>query len=520
MAYAGQVYRIGCDKGGLSHSQNIDLIGPDQMVAPSKNINLHEGGRGKRGGTAHVYAAAISGTPRVMGIYDFMLESGTQYIISYTNDGKIYKDDTNTISTGLTAGAFPSFESAEDTLFMANGVDVPKTWVGGAPAGFVDMSLIPSSWTGTTYPKQFIKHGFANSEMMWALGFKDGSCYCSLEGDFDDFSDANVTQFVVTVGDGFGIVGGFEYGDRLFLVSRNQTYIVDDTDVDKTKWGYQVAQWRGGAAHHRLIVNTPNDVVLMDESGEIFSVVAATNYGDYEQASIARPAKIDNWIRSNIDLAYINDFHACYDPNLRAIKFFMVRKGETEVDMALVYFIDRGPEQGWIIHDNQMNPSGYTASCSALVRKSTGIFKVYTGDYAGNLWELETDTRSDNALAFYGGFKTPNLVFDNARVAKLYDHLRVILFSSTGSDISMRWWVDGTNRGSGIISTSLAFTQAKWGTAVFGTDLWAGTQLTDAGIPLGYIGKRIQVELYNETAANDFLISQVMIDFKALGPQE
>jgi hypothetical protein len=64
-----------------------------------RNCNIHELGVGKRGGTSIINN--ISGNPRITGLHDFRLKTGERWIIRSTEDGKIYKDNSNTIKTGL-----------------------------------------------------------------------------------------------------------------------------------------------------------------------------------------------------------------------------------------------------------------------------------------------------------------------------------------------------------------------------------------------------------------------------------
>jgi hypothetical protein len=514
--YTGQSFLINCGQGGLDANYNIDAIQPFSFVHPSRNIILNEGGRRKRGGTDHVNSSAVSGTPQITGIFDFTQESGTQHVVFGTDGGKVYQDATTTIVTGGTASKYYNFEYGDDMLFICNGADIPLTW-NGAAATASNMADIPSSWTGSNYPKQFIMHGFGASQCMWALGFVDGNVYASKDGDLDDFKDASVLAIQVYTGDGYGIVGGVEYGDRLIVFGKKQAYIIDDTDADRAKWGYQATQWSGGAAHHRVIVKTPNDVVAMADDGTIYSVVAAENYGDYKAASLTRPAHIDTWIKENVSLAYIDKFHSCYDPVLRCIYFFVVRSGKTTVDTALVYFVDRDPAEAWTIHDNQSYDSGFSAVSSALIQVSTGTYKVYTGDYSGFKWKLNATDRSDEASGYYAGFKTPQLAFENPRTTKLFHQGRVIFLPKGSYNLAVRIWVDGVPQTGTTVS--LAGLGSVLGSFLLGTDTLGGTELLDTPFNLGVIGKRIQFEFYNSTADQDFFISQVVIDFKSMGPK-
>jgi len=514
MAYKGTIYAINCASGGLDHSYNIDAIPPTNFVVPSRNINLHEGGRRKRGGTDKVNGSAISGSPSVVGMCDYKLSSGAKFLVLATSDGRIWKNYTTTIATGLTAGKYYSMASAGDMLFITNGEDAPMTWDGVAASASA-MTNIPSDWVGTNFPKQFVFHGAGASQRMWALGFADGSVYASYNDDLDDFSDAHVVNLRIYTGDGYGIVGGVEFGDRLIVFGKRQAYIIDDTSTTTSEWGYSATQWFGGVAHHRLIVRTPNDIVCMADDGTIYSVVAAEQYGDYKAASLTRPAHIDIWINENVNMAQIDKFHACYDPVLRCIYFFMVRSGDTNVSMALVYFIDRQPNEAWVVHDNQSYDSGYRAYSSAIVEESTGVYRVYTGCADGYVWKLNEATRSDAGNGYYAGFKTPPLNIENPRTTKMFNQGRVVYRPSGLYEMNVNIWIDGQTVPSTTVS--LAGQGAVLGAFVLGKDVLGGAQLLDSSFPIGKIGKRVQLELYNSVAAQDFFISQLLIDCKNMG---
>src|SRR5574343_408700 len=131
MSYAGQTITIPCNQGGLNASPNIDTLPPTAMVL-ARNINRHKGGRGRRGGTSKVDSSPMSGSPQVMGLFDYRLTSGTQWIVRGTTDGKIYKNQSTTIKTGLTTGKVVQFEYYKDVLYVCNGSDRPQTWDGAA----------------------------------------------------------------------------------------------------------------------------------------------------------------------------------------------------------------------------------------------------------------------------------------------------------------------------------------------------------------------------------------------------
>ena len=517
MGFTGQTYQIPCDKGGLSANPNVDLAPPQTMLSPSRNLNLNEGGRRKRGGTAKINSTAVSGGPTILGVYDYTLKAGTQYIMLGTSDGKVYKNFVDTVKTGLTANKYPSFETFNNVLFFCNGYDAPWKWNGTTQSA---LTGVPTDWSGTNYPVQFIKHGYGNSERMWAIGCLGSATtgyrvYASADGNADDFSDANVITIEINTADAGGIVAGVEYGDRLFVFSKRHAFIIDDTDSLTSNWSYYAAIWNGGAAHHRVIVKTPTDIVIMAEDGDIYSLIAAQNYGDYKIASLIRSSFIDKWIRENVDLTKISQFHGVYDPVLRAVKYFVVRSGQTTINTALVYFIDRDPSEAWMIHDNQFFASGYSAASSALIKYAAGDYRVYTGGYSGFLWSTERADRNDDNNGYYAGFKTPPLSLENPRISKRFPNGRLITTPKGNWDLQINWWVDGNIQNGTTVA--LDPQGGVLGSFVLDTDVLGGNEVVDTRFELGQEGKRIQLEVFNSAANQDFFISNVLIDFVPIG---
>lgn len=398
MAYRGQTYQIPYSRGGANYSKNFADVPPESMIDPSKNVNLHEGGRAKRGGTSHVNSSAISGVNTILGGFQFRLLSGTEFTMFLGDDGGLYKNTTTTIKTGMTTTRRPCFAVMGNEVYVVDRQTSPQTW-NGIAAGTSNITTPAGDWTGTIQPKYLLKHGLGASERMWFLGVPgfENRIYYSSDGNGKVVSGGSSGNIDIETGDGFGLVGAFEFGQRLFGVGKRKIFQVEDSDSSTANWGYSAAQWEGGAAHHWLIVKTPNDVVCMMEDGEIYSVAAVQSFGDYKAASLSRPSFIHNYIADNVDLTQIDTFHSMYDPALRAIFFFVMRNGQTRIDTALVYFIDRDVKEAWSVHDNLVSVSGYSAFCSFLVRESAGIYKVYTGGYAGFIWKLNQTARSDNS---------------------------------------------------------------------------------------------------------------------------
>lgn len=519
MGYSGETYPIDLFQGGFSHNPNIDSIPPFMMVEPSRNINLHKGGRSKRGGTAKVNSTAVSGNPRIMGMLDFILRNTNQFTCFATADGKIYKNSTTTIKTGLTQNKLSNLTVYRNTLYHTNGADTIQTW-DGAAASTSNIANPASDWGSGDQPTQLYVHGRGNSERLWALGSADQPqrLYASANGS-DNFVTGVVT-FDIETGDGYGLVGMIEINDTLYVFGKNTTFLIDDTDASTANWGYEKANWKGGAAHHRLIVPIPNgDVHCMTEDGDIYSIFGVQEAGDYKAASLARPAFIDNWIREFIKISNISNFHGCYDPERRAVLWFMTSNRSNTNDICLPYFIDRPPAEAWgAPMENGTTANAYAASCSALVRRTQsgrGQYAVYTGDHNGFLWKMEESNANDDSAAYNANVRTPYIGCNVPIMDKHFWRSRVVGEAIGNWNMNVKTWVDNIEKTEAQIS--LGGGGAVLDSFVLDTDVLGGNTVSDTSFLVGDYGKRIQHEIYNNNVNETFFISQLLIHYKKLG---
>ena len=245
MSYKGDTYRVPLDVGGFTANPNTDIIPPTSIIG-GKNINYHNGGKRKRRGTAKVNSTAVSGSPEITSSIDFILINGTQFQVFATSDGKIYKNPTTTIKTGLTANKTGNFCIFNNTLYYTNGQDTIQTWDGVA-ASTSGLTNPAADWGAGDQPVQLLVHGKGNSERLVAIGSADQpeSAYLSANGSDNFVTGVVKINIKKSTGDG-GIVGGVDFGDNLVLFSKNHSYILTDDSLTTSEWGYTQAQWEGG----------------------------------------------------------------------------------------------------------------------------------------------------------------------------------------------------------------------------------------------------------------------------------
>ncbi len=532
MAYRGETFVMDLNVGGFDYNKNTDRIAATAMVGDSENVNLHKGGRSKRGGTDNVNASVIGGTPRIWGIYEYRREDGSTEVLTAGADGEILSDydDASPVGTGLTIDQPVHFETFNNICYICTGNNIPYTYDGTT---YAVMANPAAEWAGggsVNYPRKMITHGRGASERLWAIyGATDPyTVFYSAVSAGDNSTKANfVTNagtLYVDTADGFGIINAVEFGDRLICAGKHRTYIIDDTDADDANWGYEKSQWEGGTANDRTFIVVANDIVSMTEDAVIYSVVGSEAYGDYKKTALSRTQDgtpfIDEFIKDNIKLSAIADFHMVYDPTLRRILIFMVRSGESNVDIALAYYIDRGPISGWAILGNREADSGFKASCAAVVRKAVGDHKIYTGGWAdGYVWELETTDTNDNGAAYDAAFETPHSHFGDPRLRKRFDTAHLTVETSGSWNLTVNIWVDGEYKKQETIDLSGVggvYGTTKWGPGA-GADTYGNVELVDAIIPIGIVGTRIKYFIFNDNADETFFVSHIYTDFKPLG---
>ncbi len=535
MPYRGEAFVMDLNMGGFNYDKNTDRVPAVDMVGDSENIDLHEGGRSKRGGTAHVNETAIGGTPRIWGIYEYRREDGTSEVLTADANGEIlsdYDDASPVMATGtLTINRPVHFETFNNICYICTGNNIPYTYDGTTIAVMANPA---TEWDGTgsnlNYPRKMITHGRGASERLWAIyGATDPYTvfYSNLsQGDNStkaDFTTGNGTLYIDTKG-GFGGINAGKFGDRLICAGKNRTYIIDDEDATASNWGYEQSQWTGGTANDRTFIVVANDIVSLTEDLVVYSVVAKETYGDYEKVALSRTQDgspfMDEYMKHNLKVSAIADWHMVYDPVLRRIHIFAVRSGETNVDIALTYYIDKGPRNGWTILGNRDAASGYRASCSAVVRKAVGDNKVYTGGMAdGFVWELATTAANDEDAAYAASFETPHTHFGDPMLKKRFDTVHLVVETSGSYNLTVDIWIDGSYRTSGTVDLSGVggtYGTTKWGPGV-GEGVYGNTELIEAIIPIGIVGKRIKYFISNDNADETFYVSHIYTDFKPLG---
>lgn len=506
MGYGGTQFRMPLIDTGFRDDRNIQLLPATSLLVPSANLNYHENGLSKRGGTA----IQINGLGQAgQGIFQFY--TPTVQKLLFCANGTMYHDSySNVLQTGLSANNAISFVQTSKYAFWADGQSNPQYWDGVAGSS---SSVTPaSSWTGNM-PIQMVRHTRAGSgagDRLWAVT-PDALWYSKLNTPTDFLNGDAGTIPIDSIG---GLIGAYDLGGQLFAFSRTQTFLIADTDPTLQNWGYTNAIWEGGTASFRLIKLANNNIYFMTEDGLIYDLIGVLTTGGYNATPLDRPAFVDKFIRDNINLGNIQNFHVSYDRKLRALKFFMQEGGSIN-NIALTYFIDKPPTSAWIVHNNPNSTSGYNAACSCEVRVTPGNYQIWTMDYTGNIWGLEQTSRDDGGKAYPVVINTKAQDLNQPRNNKHWLAIALRGDASGTANFTMYPTVEG--QALPLQTFSMGGTGSVFNTATFNNSTFATDLITTAPVSLGMYGRDLQLQLVENEVGVDFFLAEMLYMVKPLG---
>ena len=186
----------------------------------------------------------------------------------------------------------------------------------------------------------------------------------------------------ITAGIGYGSSMLFFTENTMFKLAWDRGPLADPFMVNQST--------KNGALSQRVVVEVEGRVYAMDRNGwHVWS-------GSYPKV-ISRP--IDDLLDS-IDFTYSENFHACYFPNLRAIRWFVCYTEDTEADenattyprKYIQYDLDTGQ---WGTGEYRQGISE-----SRLVLEKYGRVRTLLGDEYGYVWLGDFGTADGAAPAY------------------------------------------------------------------------------------------------------------------------
>jgi hypothetical protein len=514
--FTGERYKLTFN-GSFNGNEDLQSVPAGDFAMGSRNLDIHNGGAEVRGGTQKVGSQIAASLKSLGGGILVKRSTGTIHTYCAGDDGKLYRNGTS-IETGRSTSEKTTFNAIDDEMYICNRVSIPRVDTGTAIA---NITTVAADWTGSAYPTKIIVHAknLSRRAVAWGVPGHENTLYLSSQGNFKQFATGTSLQVEFSgIRDGHGIVDCVSKDGTLWVFGRSQTFILYDDDSSTANWGHYPASFKGGVHSPQLTCVVNNQIFVMNTEGDIYEVQTAQQLRDFKQASIAEPFWIHNYIRSEIDLTKIDQFHMAYDPKIKALRIFLVRTGQTTVDTSIGFLVNQGK---WIPpHDAQDNPtaSGFKAAASYEAEISTGAKKLYTQDYNGYTWELSSVTKTDDGNGYKAETYSGSMDFDLSGEEKRYVFGQLHYKSRGDYIIKVVWFIDEVQQTSRTVSLSAS--SAVLGSFILDTDTLSVIGISSREFETGQIGQKMRISINNNTVAGaDFFLSHIIFAFVKRGVQ-
>jgi hypothetical protein len=519
MAYRGIVAELPLGTQGLTGSKNLTALNPGYL-SEATNVSYYDGTLRKEGGATKYNSTAIAGPPTVVGGWDHRTNALAQRMVVACDDGTLLKDTgagtfATTLKSGLSTGIRPFFceggkeAAANDRkLFVFTGTNVVQV-LADDNATTADITTPPTDWSGSNQPT----FGFIHAFRLCAAGNANDPhrLYYSTTTDHEDFTGAGAGSLAIYPGEGEALVGGLSFNGLAILWKRPKgIYAVDMRDASASNWTVRRITKAVGGISPWGQVETDSDVLFLDSTGVIQSLITTSAFGDVIQQSYSQQVFLDPLLRETLDLGKLNTVRSIYYAAKREVHFAFTSPSGTVNDTRLVIdlFVPQAP---------RFRLSTLT-ECEALWLRedSDGIQRVITGDSAGFVWQLDQDTRNVDDAAYASEAKTvpTDLGFVDSSYAhrkKNAEFLELIYapIDTNTVNVDLEW--DGKHVQT--VAFHLTTSGTPLGTFVLGTSMLGGSSQNTQRKRLYGGGKFLTLAFRNSVLNADFAIARARLYF-------
>lgn len=524
MSFQGYTAPLLMGPEGLTGTKNLSQVQAGQLIK-AMTVTFENGTMQKEGGASKYNSSPISGSPSVIGGWDWWPTPPVQRMVVYTSAGAVLKDDgggtfATTLVSGLQAGIQPVFVEAgkevaanNRKLFLFNQKDRVRV----LSADGVAMTVIttpPADWSVSDNSVNQPWFGVVHEDRLWGAGNENDPhrAYYSMETNHEDFTGAGSGSLPIFSGVGIRLVGGLSFKGLLILWKYpNGIFAVDTSDPTPANWRVTQISKEIGAAGFHSIVQIDNDVIWIDSGWNVQSIAAVQEFGDLGSVNVSESSQMGPFINSNVNLVKLMNVRGVYYLNKRAIHYAVAGAGDTLNTRRLVLDLkrlDRPPRFRWSDRD--------TCESVWLRLDSNNIARPMVGDNAGTVWQLDKDARDKGGAGYTCEFQLPHDDFGRLdtklkTVWKYGKFLEIIVEPKGNWNVTADIYWDGKLKHS--VQFNMGTTGSTIGTFIIGTDSLGGDQVTKRKRRIFGGGDRFSVGFRNGGVGEDFSIAEGLLHF-------
>lgn len=526
--FQGAIEQLPIGQDGLNGADNLSLVLPNQLI-DALNVSFASGALTRDGGAAHLNATALTGTPLVIGGFDWFPTPATQRTIALTADGAAYKDTgggvfgvTLASSKLWTSASIPVFaeggkEAAANNakLFIFTGQEqVQVLSADGATTADIAAGTRPADWAAS-----FPVWGANHENRMWGGGNSNSPhrAYFSVSTDFEDFTAAGSGSLNVFPGEGQRLVAGCSFKGLLVLWKFPRgIYIVDTSNSDVTLWRVTRISSTIGGAGPRCFCVVEDDILFMDATGAFHLLSAVQEFGSVSSQAISRRVYFDEWMRRNVNLSRLGNVRAVYYSARREAHFAISGTGSNVNNRRVIWDFNAD------IPRARYNDFPVTEELFMRLDIET-IARPAAGDNAGFIWLLDQVNRNSNNASYTSAWQSAHMDLTERQLShrrKNGKFLELVItpLGNWNMNVGIYW--------DGVLAETIDFNQSSAGAIlaaaigdvnafVLDSSLLSGGTIQNKKRRITGSGKRISIRGTLSDINEDFAISKFMLYYTA-----
>lgn len=329
--------------------------------------------------------------------------------------------------------------------------------------------------------------------------------------------DTAPPTFSVFPGESDGLLSAYVYRGMLFLFKKpSGVYVLDGRDPSTANWTLTRYSDSFGVSSPHSICQILGDLVAGNSNGSITSLQASQSFGDFDAGDILQNAKVEEYIRNQINFAGLPYSQSIYYPE-KKIALFTGQSSSTLVrDRIIAVDVARQVPRISLITKDSPN-------CLALRKDTQGISRPMYGDASGFVYLMDQQTYNNAGSSYLGEFQTAYTDFGQVDPGlsgknKIFDFLEVAYVPTGNNTFYVDVYVDGSLR------QTLAFTQYL-GTELDDFELDVDALTGEASTKdfrqplLSCTGKRISFRVYNSNSNEAFQCERLIVGFRVSAEQ-
>lgn len=468
-----------------------------------------DGGPHKAPGAIKFNSSVVSGTPNIMGIFDFWIQgtSGAPAQKRIIHAGTvIYKDDADgtfdSLFTGLESGKVPSYMVMKDLLIATSdsNTDVPKSWDGSTAQNLAGS------------PPNFA-FAVEHKNRAWSAGIAatPSRLHYSALDDPEDWTGSGSGNIDIKLDDGDRITGLASHRGDLFVFKgpyKGSIHrITGSAPTGSDAFARRPFIGSGlGAVSHNSIFHYRSDLGFMWSDGSIHSLDATASFGDFNEASLSRP--IHKWFKDFVNFSALNTVSVAVSERLGIVLFALPILTSTIPNTVIAMDFRFNPIR-WSHWSSFTN----VISLGIVIDSATeNIPVIFSGGSDGFVRKMEQTTRSiDGTSGISFKVTLPVLNYGMPHIMKTAAHGSIGFTQKNDQDVTF-----GLSRENEVQQTITVPQQgvAALGSFTLNTDKLGGGVSIDSFFQIDDVGefRSIQLQVSNNTADEDVEIHSISLD--------